>query len=413
MTKSHISALALAISLNLGLPIAARATDALSSSNGTPVADAADTSVQSIIVTAKATRSATALPGAEIQKILPGISPLKAIQTLPGVLYITSDPWGYNEQNAQLFIHGFASNQLGYTMDGVPLGDQSYGNYNGLAPQRAVISENVGRVVVATGAGDLATASNSNLGGTVETYSSDPLSRFGAQIGQTFGSYSTSRTFARIDSGDFGDGNSAYISAARQHARAWDFNGKQGGYQVNAKFVHEDGFGKLTAFFDWNDMTQPNEDATVFFKPSAGKTATAVQLYTPYTKPFYYPDFNTYRTQYLSALGNNPAAVNSNIAIIIRTRSVPTISAISATMPIFRAGSRGRRPAIIITMTASASSPAPLANRSPRSSRTSIRTMRPIPIMPPTPTAQRRWWRQPAVRALSPARPSIASTAKA
>ncbi|PXA83356.1 TonB-dependent receptor [Nostoc sp. 3335mG] len=306
MIKPSISTLALVISLASAAPFAARAADVA------PAPATSDTSSPSIIVTAKTTRSATALPGTEIQKILPGISPLKAIQTLPGVLYITSDPWGYNEQNAQIFIHGFATNQLGYTMDGVPLGDQSYGNYNGLAPQRAVISENVGRVVVATGAGDLATASNSNLGGTVETYSSDPLAKFGAQVGQTFGSFSTSRTFARIDSGEFGNGNSAYVSAARQHARAWDFNGIQGGYQVNAKFVHEDGFGKLTAFFDWNDMTQPNEDATVFFKPSAGKTATPVQLYTPYTKPFYYPDFNTYRTQYLDAFGNSPAAQGSN-----------------------------------------------------------------------------------------------------
>ncbi|NWM54812.1 Plug domain-containing protein, partial [Escherichia coli] len=96
-----------------------------------------------------------------------------------GVLYVTADPWGNNEQNAQIFIHGFAGNQLGYTMDGIPLGDQSYGNYNGLSPQRAVISENVARVIVATGAGDLATASNSNLGGTIETYSSDPTRMFG------------------------------------------------------------------------------------------------------------------------------------------------------------------------------------------------------------------------------------------
>ncbi|NIJ08013.1 hypothetical protein FHS31_001623 [Sphingomonas vulcanisoli] len=277
-------------------------------------APAVDDAGAAIIVTGKSTRSATALPGTEIQKILPGISPLKAIQTLPGVLYITADPWGYNEQNAQIFIHGFASNQLGYTMDGLPLGDQSYGNYNGLAPQRAVISENVGRVVVATGAGDLATASNSNLGGTVETYSSDPLKTFSIQAAETVGSYSTSRTFVRIDSGTFGadGGGSAYISAARQHARAWDFNGIQGGYQVNAKVVHENGSGKLTLFFDWNDMTQPNEDATVFFKPSAGGTATAVQLYTPYSKPFYYPNFTDYRTNYLSALGNSPASVGSN-----------------------------------------------------------------------------------------------------
>ncbi|UAK23064.1 TonB-dependent receptor [Sphingomonas nostoxanthinifaciens] len=293
-------------------PVAAAAVPADAAPAAAPAADI-DTGA-AIVVTAKSTRSATALPGTEIQKILPGVSPLKAIQTLPGVLYITADPWGYNEQNAQIFIHGFASNQLGYTMDGLPLGDQSYGNYNGLAPQRAVISENVGRVVVATGAGDLATASNSNLGGTVETYSSSPLRTLGAQVSQTFGSYSTSRTFARIDTGAFGPSgeNSAYISAARQHARAWDFNGIQGGYQVNAKFVHDDSIGKLTVFFDWNDMTQPNEDATVFFKPSAGGTATAAQLYTPYSKPFYYPDFSSYRTSYLSALGNTPSTVGSN-----------------------------------------------------------------------------------------------------
>ncbi|CAN5737307.1 TonB-dependent receptor [soil metagenome] len=305
MIRSATSLLALAGALFYANAAFAQATDAAAN-------DTASDDTSTIIVTAKSTRSATAIPQSEIQKILPGVSPLKAIQTLPGVLYITADPWGYNEQNAQLFIHGFAANQLGYTMDGVPLGDQSYGNYNGLSPQRAVISENVGRVVVATGAGDLATASNSNLGGTVETFSSDPLAAFGVQASQTVGSYDTSRTFLRIDSGTFGGTNSAYISGARQHARAWDFDGVQGGWQANAKFVHDDHIGKLTLYFDYNDMTQPNEDATVFFKPSAGNTASPVQLYTPYTKPFFYPDFGGYRSSYLNALGNSPAAQGSN-----------------------------------------------------------------------------------------------------
>jgi outer membrane receptor protein involved in Fe transport len=303
--RSATSLLALAGALFYANAAFAQATDAAAS-------DTASDDASTIIVTAKSTRSATAIPQSEIQKILPGVSPLKAIQTLPGVLYITADPWGYNEQNAQIFIHGFAGNQLGYTMDGVPLGDQSYGNYNGLSPQRAVISENVGRVVVATGAGDLATASNSNLGGTVETFSSDPLAEFGVQASQTVGSYDTSRTFLRIDSGTFGGTNSAYISGARQHARAWDFDGVQGGWQANAKFVHDDHIGKLTLYFDYNDMTQPNEDATVFFKPSAGGTASPIQLYTPYTKPLFYPDFGAYRSSYLNALGNSPAAQGSN-----------------------------------------------------------------------------------------------------
>jgi hypothetical protein len=306
MIRAQISTLALVIA---GLSaVTAHAADPV---EATPAAaDSADADTDAIIVTAaKTTRSATAISQAEIQKILPGVSPLKAIQTLPGVLYITADPWGNNEQNAQIFIHGFNFQQLGYTMDGVPLGDQSYGNYNGLAPQRAVISENVGRVVVTTGAGDLGTASNSNLGGTIETFSADPLSRGGVQLDQTLGSYGTSRTYVRLDSGKFGPGgdNAAYLSATRQRARAWDFQGRQGGWQANAKFVHDDSAGKLTLFFDYSDMTQPNEDATTFRIPAT----TAAQAYTPYTRPYFYPDFPGMRA-YIDAFGNTPAAEGSN-----------------------------------------------------------------------------------------------------
>ena len=307
----HPSVSLLALTLATAMPVTAYAQQA-----DTPAATLEDEeengAASTIVVTGGRTRTSVELPGVEMQKILPGVSPLKAIQTLPGVLYITADPWGNNEQNAQLFIHGFAANQLGYTMDGIPLGDQSYGNYNGLSPQRAVISENVSRVVVATGAGDLATPSNSNLGGTVETYSSDPLAKLGIAAAQTVGSYDTSRTFVRLDTGTFGGTNRAYVSGVRQRARAWDFDGIQGGWQANAKFVHDDSIGKLTLYFDYNDMTQPNEDATVFFQPSVGGTATAAQLYTPYTKPFFYPDFNGYRGSYLSALGNSPATEGSN-----------------------------------------------------------------------------------------------------
>ena len=110
----------------------------------------ADTSaehIETVIVTSEqTTRSSVVLAGVEAQKLLPGVSPLKAIETLPGVVYETADPWGNNEQNESLFVHGFTTQQLGYTMDGVPLGDQQYGNYNGLSVSRAVTTENVARV---------------------------------------------------------------------------------------------------------------------------------------------------------------------------------------------------------------------------------------------------------------------------
>ncbi len=80
--------------------------------------------IETVIVTSEqATRSAggNRRAGAEAAA---RHQPLKAIETLPGVVYETADPWGNNEQNESLVVHGFTTQQLGYTMDGVPLGDQ-------------------------------------------------------------------------------------------------------------------------------------------------------------------------------------------------------------------------------------------------------------------------------------------------
>ncbi|MBN8885597.1 MAG: TonB-dependent receptor [Rudaea sp.] len=263
--------------------------------------------LDSVVVSAKnSTRSAVSLSGAEIQKIQPGASPLKAIQTLPGVLYQTADPWGNNEQNTLLFIHGFSTQQLGYTLDGVPLGDQQYGNYNGLSPQRAVISENVSAVTLASGAGDLSTASTSNLGGTVATFSSDPLKKMGGQINQTFGSNATTRTFLRYDTGEFAGGNSAYASIMHQDQRAWDFAGHQRGWQANGKFVHDDENGKLTVYVAYSDKIEPNEDSIYRSATGAGEGTPR-----PYNRPFMYPDFQR-ALAYLGANGAPPASAGNN-----------------------------------------------------------------------------------------------------
>ncbi|MDB5420128.1 MAG: TonB-dependent receptor [Brevundimonas sp.] len=290
-----------------GALFAACALGALVAATSAFAADAAavdaSAAVDEVLVTSlKETRSAVALSGAEMQKLLPGVNPLKAIQTLPGVLFTTADPWGNNEQNEALYVHGFSIQQLGYTLDGVPLGDQQYGNYNGLSPSRAVTSENVGRVVLSSGAGDLGTASTSNLGGAIDTFSRDPAHERGGTLQQTLGSYQTTRTFLRLESGDFAGGNSGYISYLHQDQRAWDFNAHQRGDQVNAKFVHEDGRGKLTLFADASVKVEPNEDSIVHV---AGENSS------PYTRPYLYPDLAA-GLAYLWTSGAPPAADGSN-----------------------------------------------------------------------------------------------------
>lgn len=265
----------------------------------TPSGEAAANGDQIVVTANRTTRSSVELGAAEIQKVLPGANPVKAIQTLPGVQFETADPWGNNEQNIALFVHGFNQNQLGFTMDGVPLGDQSYGNYNGLTPQRAVISENVARVRLTAGAADLGTASASNLGGGIETYSSDPAATLGVRFAQTLGSYDATRTYLRIDSGEvdgLGGTNSGYLSVVRQKARAWEFNARQGGWQGNAKFVHKGENGTLTGYFDISDKAEPNQD-------SVAHNAGGIE---PYYRSLLYPNWQA-ALAYVDANGAPPS----------------------------------------------------------------------------------------------------------
>lgn len=290
-----VSGTTLAVMIGLALP-------AMAADSAAPAAGTSDQLDEIVITATHQSRSEIELPAREIQAIMPGVNAVKAINMLPGVVFQNADPWGNNEQNSSLYIHGFNAQQLGYTLDGVPLGDQSYGNYNGLSPQRAIISENMGRIALSSGAGDLGTASTSNLGGTLAVFSDDPKAEAGGLIEQVFGSYNTYRTYARIDTGTFGDGNAGYVSFVRQDAKAWDFDGHQGGYQVNGKFVHDGERGTLKAYFDWSDKVEPNEDAT---------SVSATQAYQPYTRPFLYPNFQK-ALGYVDGKGNTPAALGAN-----------------------------------------------------------------------------------------------------
>jgi len=303
MTVSRTLKHVLLITTAMGaLPLAAQ-TLAPSDNGGT---------VESVIVSSdrESTHSAVEINNVQAQKIIPGISPLKAIQTLPGVVFNTADPWGNNEQNESLVVHGFTTQQLGFTMDGLPLGDQQYGNYNGLSPSRALTSENVRRVTLSSGAGSLGVASTSMLGGAIETFSSDPSADFGVDVRQTGGSYDTSRTFLRMDSGELGDNMGAvYLSYLHQNQRAWDFDGYQHGDQLNLKYVHANDVGKLTFYADWDSKVEPNEDSTSY----GNQQTAAAQAFQPYTRPFLYPNLAA-ATALLGPTGTPPAAQGNNFS---------------------------------------------------------------------------------------------------
>jgi iron complex outermembrane receptor protein len=182
----------------------------------------------------------------------PGTSPLKTLEKLPGVSFQSADPFGAYEWSAHISIRGFSQNQLGFTLDGIPLGDMSYRNHNGLHISRAISSENIGDVSVSQGTGALGTASTSNLGGTVSFGTRGPLDAAGATLAQTLGSERTARTFVRYDTGLLSSGTKAYVSVTRQRADKWKGDGGQDQDLFNSKVVQKLGNSQLSAFFNYS-----------------------------------------------------------------------------------------------------------------------------------------------------------------
>jgi len=201
----------------------------------------------SVVATGE-TRQIQTITSEDIKALPPGSSPLKAIDKLPGVNFQSSDPWGDYEWSTQITLHGFDQSRLGFTLDGIPLGNMSYGVTNGLQITRAITSDNISTVELAQGAGALGTASSSNLGGTIQFFSADPDATAGARINQVLGSDDTHRTFVRLDSGDY-NGFSMYVSYDAADTDKWKGYGDQRSDQVNLKGVFQWGEGNSISLF--------------------------------------------------------------------------------------------------------------------------------------------------------------------
>jgi iron complex outermembrane receptor protein len=257
--KQYLMLSAAACALLLAAPALAAETPAAEPS---PVATEGAAEVDAIIVLGQGqSRQVQTISTAQIEVLAAGSSPLRAIEKLPGVSFQSADAFGAYEWSTRVAIRGFDQSRLGFTLDGVPLGDMSYGNYNGLHISRAIASEDLGRVELAQGAGSLSTASTSNLGGTLQFFSRAPSEDFHVRTDATAGSDSMHRLYGRIDTGAIEGlaGLRAYVSAADQKADKWKGGGEQKQRQYDLKFVLPIGdVGSITGF--WNHSERREQD---------------------------------------------------------------------------------------------------------------------------------------------------------
>ena len=301
MTRTTLLASSALAILLLAAPAAGRAADADGGAVQTAAVEGA-ADIGSIVVYGQGqTRQVQTVTQADIQQLTPGTSALKVIAKLPGVNFESSDPWGAYEWSSRISIRGFNQNQLGFTLDGVPLGDMSYGNYNGLHISRAIATENIGRVELAQGTGALSTASSSNLGGTIQTYSLDPSMAAGGFATATYGSDDTTHGFLRLNSGEVAGGGRGFVSYTWHHAHKWKGNGTQKQQIIDAKWVQPVGPVNLTAYVNYSDRRENDyQDLSLFqietygwdLDNITGDWATAVRLATEYQKST--PGYPTY-----------------------------------------------------------------------------------------------------------------------
>ncbi|QDH17876.1 TonB-dependent receptor [Swingsia samuiensis] len=191
---------------------------------------------------------------------LPGTNPLKTLAQLPGIQFQSDDPQGIDTYAIQLYMHGFTQNEIGMTLDGIPLGEPTFRNYNGLNPIQAISSENVARLDVSQSAGAESDANTNALGGSINYISSSPHNKTGGTIAQSFGSNSLYHSFFRFDSGKLNSsGTKFFVSYMRNDTNKWKGGGDQFMQQVNAKIVQPIGQSShVSAFFDWDDLRMVN-----------------------------------------------------------------------------------------------------------------------------------------------------------
>lgn len=217
--------------------------------------DAAAEATTDIIVTGRGeTRQVQQITQADIAPLVSGTTALKALEKLPSVNFQSADAFGAYEWSQRITVRGFNQSQLGFTLDGLPLGNQNYGNVNGLHTNRAISPENVGTIRLTQGAGSLGTQATNNLGGTIEMASRDPSANFGFDGNFTYGSDQTIRGFARVDTG--GDTARAWVSYGYLTTDKWKGFGRQYQNVVNAKATIDAGDAKFTGYFSFSDRRE-------------------------------------------------------------------------------------------------------------------------------------------------------------
>jgi iron complex outermembrane receptor protein len=171
------------------------------------------------------------------------------IDLLPGVNSYSQDATGLF--GGGLRLRGFNSDQLGISIDGVPVNDA--GNF-AVYPQEFGDPENIQEIFITQGSSDTDAPHVGASGGNIGMVTSSPTDLSRLRLQQTFGSNNAKKTFVRADSGLVFDGKlKTFISYSEAQADKWKGLGGADRKHLDFKSVlNLDNSDSITAGFLWN-----------------------------------------------------------------------------------------------------------------------------------------------------------------
>jgi len=197
-------------------------------------------------------RSNTTLNKESIKLATPGLAPIQLLNKLPGVNATSGGSLGLYEYATQIYIRGFDKSQIGQVLDGIPLGG---GLTAGGAPaNRFIDTENLQKINVSQGSADIASPSNSALGGTLTYTTIAPANKQALKFTQTLGSFNLDRSFVRYDTGLIGQ-DKAYLSLSNTVFDKWRSKGRLKRQHGEFKDIYLFGDSALTFKVTYNDRT--------------------------------------------------------------------------------------------------------------------------------------------------------------
>ena len=241
--------------------------------------------------------------------ILPGVQPEKMIDRIPGVNVVSRDPFGFYEFGNDIRVRAFDIDNLGVSLDGVPVGNSSarYGSPIG----RLVSSENLTTVKVSQGAGDVTTPAYQALGGSLQYFTKTPSVTPGATMQATYGSFDHINLFGKYELGEVLPGLTGYVTGSHFEftPRGLDDLAKGKARRIEAKLRYQfpSGNSTLQYMFTYNDRDDFDTAGLSYDEwrdAEAGNYRGTGQGYIEYT-PWEYPGIGAFNYGDLSDQGRN------------------------------------------------------------------------------------------------------------